>query len=135
MEKDKKTRRKKKVRSDFEIRFYKKLLERKPDFTDALHALGHVYTRRGLYEEGLEVDRRLSEIKPHDPIVFYNLACTYSLIGKIDEALKCLKKAIIFNYNDFSYLEEDPDLENLRKDPRYQDLRKKIIKLIQGEGE
>jgi len=133
MEKEKKPRRKRKGRSDFEIKFYKKLLERKPDFTDALHALGNAYTRKGLYEESLQIDQRLSEIKPNDPIVFYNLACGYSLVGKIDDALKCLKKAVILDYNDYSYMEEDPDLDNLRKDPRYRDFREKLGKLIERE--
>ena len=133
MGKNKSVSRKRKFRSDFEINFYKKLLERKPDFADALHALGNAYTRRGLYEEGLEIDRQLSIIKPDDPIVFYNLACSYSLVGKIDEALRCLKKAVILDYDDFSYMEEDPDLENVRRDPRYKDFREKLIKIIQQE--
>ena len=33
----------------------------------------------------------------------------------LDEALKELKKAVLFGYDDFSYIDKDSDLENLRK--------------------
>ena len=36
--------------TDFEIRFYESLLEKKPDFIEALAALGDLYTHKGFYE-------------------------------------------------------------------------------------
>ena len=50
----------------------------------------------------------------------YNLACSYSLLGELDLAFSTLKKAIDLGYDDFGYLRIDPDLENLRKDERFQ---------------
>jgi len=104
---------------DFQINFYEKLIKEKPDFIEALIALGDLYTKKGLYKKGLEIDKHLSKLKPKDPIVFYNLACDYSLLNQIEEAIKTLGKAIELGYDDFKWLEKDPDLENLRKDPRY----------------
>ena len=43
--------------TDFEIRFYEGILEKKKDFIQALMALGNLYTAKGRYKEGLEVDR------------------------------------------------------------------------------
>ena len=70
---------------EFEISFYEKLLTAYPDFIDVLIPLANAYTRRGLHEKGLEVDRRLTELRQDDPLAWYNLACSYSLLTRIDE--------------------------------------------------
>lgn len=110
---------------DFEISFFKKLLERRPSFIQALIALGSVYTQKGDYEKGLAIDLRLKQLRRDDPAVHYNLACSYSLLGRIDDAFLSLERAISLGYEDFAYLLRDPDLENLRKDKRFQHLLKK----------
>jgi tetratricopeptide (TPR) repeat protein len=107
---------------DFEIAFYEGILERLPDAADVLMALGNDYTRRGLLEKGLAIDEQLCRLRGNDPIVRYNLACTYSLLGRLDDALEALTTAVAMGYNDFSYMQQDPDLDNLRADPRYADL-------------
>ena len=104
---------------DFEIAFYEGILEQLPDSVDLLMALGNDYTQRGLFEKGLTVDQRLCQLRARDPIIHYNLACSYSLLGRIDEALQALEQAIAYGYSDFRYVQLDPDLENLRGDPRY----------------
>jgi len=104
---------------DFEISFYEEILQRLPDSVDVLMALGNDYTRRGLIEKGLNVDQRLCQLRQSDPIIHYNLACSCSLLGQADEALDALTHAIEFGYRDLEYMQQDPDLENVRQDPRY----------------
>ena len=87
-----------------------------------LESLGNAYTRCGRIEDGLAVDRRLVAIIPKSPIAHYNLACSLSLLGKIDEAIESLEHAVRLGYNDFDYLEHDPDLANVRRDGRYRSL-------------
>jgi tetratricopeptide (TPR) repeat protein len=106
--------------SNFEIAFYEGVVSKSPDFIRALMALGDSYTKCGDYLKGLDVDLKLAQLCPDDPMVLYNLACSYSLIGKIDEALKAMKQAIDCGYNAFAYIEQDPDLHNLRCDLRFQ---------------
>ena len=65
-------------------------------------------------------------MRPEDSLVHYNLACSYSLLEKIDPALTSLKKAIDLGYKDFLYMHRDPDLENLRRDKRFQELFKEL---------
>jgi tetratricopeptide (TPR) repeat protein len=105
---------------DFEIAFYNGLIEKNPNFAEALAALGDLYTKAGLYKEGLAMDERLVQLKPDDPIILYNLACSYSLLQEIDKALRAFKKAINCGYCDFDHLEQDGDLNNLRQDRRFQ---------------
>lgn len=112
---------------DFEISFYEGLIRENPNYVDALITLGDAYTRRGLYEKGLEVDLKLVNLSPIDPIVHYNLACSYSLLEKQDLALKALEKALKLGYRDIDFIKEDPDLENTRKDLRFSKLIDKYI--------
>jgi len=113
---------------DFEIAFYEGVLKEDPNLVDVLIPLGDAYTKRGLHEKGLEVDLRLSRLRPGDASVFYNVACSYSLLKQMDSALEALEKALSLGYNEFKFLMSDPDLENLRKDPRFNPLMEKYRK-------
>ena len=104
---------------DFEIWFFEGVIGRKPDHVDALSVLADDYTARGLYQKGLEADRRLAELRPEDSTVVYNLACSLSLTGQIDEAYSMLARAIFLGYRDYRHIRRDPDLEALRRDPRF----------------
>lgn len=104
---------------DVEISFLEGVLRRDPNYVEALQILGDLYTRRGRAKDGLRVDLKLSRLRPADPLVFYNLACSQSLAGQLDAALESLRKALALGYNDWKFLSEDPDLENLRRDPRF----------------
>ena len=103
----------------FEISFFKKLIDEQPNYVDALVPLGNAYTRLGMYNQGLEIDQQLLKLRPNDPVVWYNLACSWSLLEKITESFAALTKAIELGYQNFNYMDEDPDLGNLRKDKRY----------------
>ena len=117
---DKSLKKKRIRRKSFEIKFYENILKDRPDCVFVLVPLGDAYTRKGFYKEGLDVDRKLARLKPDDPIVYYNLACSLSLLGKEKEALETLKKAVLFGYDDFSYIKKDTDLEIVRNLPEYE---------------
>ena len=106
---------------DFEIQFYEGVLKNNPDFVDALVILGDLYTKRGWYEKGLAVDKHLLHLRPQDPDVLYNLACSYSLLNNIDQAFNIMKMAVESGYGNFDYLKQDPDLANLREHQHFQD--------------
>jgi len=122
--------RKRVPRKDMEIKFYEGLLTKRPDFVQALISLGDAYTRQGFYREGLMVDQRLLRLRPDDPIVNYNLACSFSLVEDMVHCKEQLLKAIELGYRDFAYILEDKDMENLRNDSGftefYQSLKEKV---------
>ncbi|MCK4993668.1 MAG: tetratricopeptide repeat protein [Candidatus Omnitrophica bacterium] len=107
---------------DFEIEFFEKLIKENPDFVDVLIPLAEAYTKAGNYGKGLVVDKRLSELRPDDAIVHYNLACSFSLMTNINEAMEALKKAVNFGYDDFDYMSIDQDLLNVRNDSSYKEI-------------
>ncbi|MDN3515804.1 MAG: hypothetical protein NG747_15620 [Candidatus Brocadia sp.] len=113
---------------EFTIWFLEGILERNANYVDCLVYLGNAYTARGMYEKGLLVDQKLSRLRPNDPLVQYNLACSYALLKNIDAAFEALEKAIALGYKDIYHLEKDKDLAHLREDDRYRKLLEKIKK-------
>ena len=111
---------------DTKIQFVEGLVRRDPDYVDALQLLGDHYTQRGRFTEGLHVDERLAQLEPANPLVFYNLACSYSLTDEFDRAMLALHQAIALGYRDFKWLTKDPDMKKLRAQPVFQELKEKI---------
>lgn len=114
---------------DTRIEFMEGLVRRDPDYVDALQLLGDHYTQRGRFTEGLKVDERLARLEPQSPLVFYNLACSYSLTEQFDRAVLALEKSLQLGYRDFNWLAKDPDLKKLRQQPIYRDIRDKIRRM------
>ena len=114
---------------DVKIKFMEGLVRRDPEYIEALQLLGDHYTQRGKYEDGLKIDEQLSRLEPRNPLVFYNLACSYSLTGEVDMAASALDKALALGYRDFKWLAKDPDLRTLRKHPLYRSIEAKIRKM------
>jgi len=114
---------------DVKIQFMEGLVRRDPEYIEALQLLGDHYTQRGRFDQGLKVDEQLSRLEPHNPLVFYNLACSYSLVGEVDLAAKSLEKSLTLGYRDFKWLAKDPDLRTLRKHPLFRDIEAKIRKM------
>jgi tetratricopeptide (TPR) repeat protein len=111
---------------DTRIEFMEGLVRRDPNYVDALQLLGDHYTERGRLTEGLKVDERLARLQPDDPLVFYNLACSYSLTDQFERATLALERALQLGYRDFTWLARDPDLKKLRQQPAFNDIKAKI---------
>ena len=107
---------------DFEIDFLRGILDRHPNHIDVLRVQGNNLTLKGRYVEGLQIDKKLSMLRPEDPLVHYNLACSLALLRKKEVALKTLRRAIELGYRDFRYIREDHDLDFIRTDPRFRQL-------------
>jgi hypothetical protein len=75
------------------------------------------------------VDERLARLEPCSSLVFYNLACSYSLTDQFDRAVFALEKALQLGYHDFNWLARDPDLRKLRQQPVYRAIEAKIRRL------
>ena len=109
-----------------EMDFLERVMGRLPQDVDVLEALGDLYTRVGRYEDGLEVDRKLSKLEPDDMTIWYNLACSLALLNRRDSALQALKRAIELGYSDHEWMSRDHDLQSLREDREFKSLLKKI---------
>jgi|TARA_B110000967_G_scaffold74480_1_gene77025 predicted Zn-dependent protease len=100
---------------DFELSFFKGLYKRMPKDVRVVSMLAHLYTQTGQLDEGLRLDRKLARLTPEDPTVHYNLACSLALKGRKADALKALRTAITFGYDDYVWMCNDPDLTDLHE--------------------
>jgi tetratricopeptide (TPR) repeat protein len=107
---------------DFELDFFSRILERHPNYVDVLRVQGNNLTLKGRFVEGMQIDKRLVQLRPTDPLAHYNLACSYALLRRPDQALKILRRAVELGYRDFRYMRQDPDLDSVRHDPRFRQL-------------
>ena len=108
--------------AEFDIRFFESVLRRVPDYADVVEILGGLYTRQGRIAEGLKMDRRLVRLQPDNPTAHYNLACSLVLSRRNSDALQALRKAVRLGYRDFDWMQQDPDLEALKRNPAFQEL-------------
>lgn len=104
---------------DFEVALLETASRESSDNFEVLFHLGNAYTRSGRYAEGLNVDVKLCSLAPDNPVVHYNLACSLSLLGRIDESLAALQKSLELGYSEFRFIRSDPDMENARRDSRF----------------
>jgi Flp pilus assembly protein TadD len=107
---------------EFELDFLAAILERRPEFVEALkaHAKNLALARR--HQEGVQFDRRITRLRPEDALARYNLACSLVLIRQHDEAIVELRRAVELGYRDFTFMMKDRDLDGIRRDPRFRDL-------------
>jgi len=76
----------------------------------------------GETEKGMEWLERAKNSLADDALNLYNVACVYSNIGKIDDALDCLEKSVRKGMAEVDWMMNDSDLDNLRDHPRFKAL-------------
>lgn len=116
---------------DFEIDFFEQILGRNPHYTDALKVLGDLLSQKGCHRRALQMDVRLCQLLPQDPVVMYNLACTYAVLKQPQESLQMLRRAFELGYRDIEHLLEDDDLKSLHELPEFRQL---LVELLQADG-
>jgi predicted Zn-dependent protease len=99
---------------DFEVGFFAAVLKNMPDHPDALRSQAEILSRKRRFGEALVLDRRLCDLRPTDPVVRYNLACSLCQVGRRRQAMRQLQVAVTLGYNDWLHLESDRDLAPLR---------------------
>jgi len=97
-------------------------LELKPDNAEVISVRGLTYFHLNRHDEAIKDFIRSLELKSDAPNTLYNLACLYSLKGKIDDALPYLEKAINKDEKNREMAKTDKDFDNLRDDPRFKKL-------------
>ena len=95
-----------------------RILEDYPDNQRAYYLGAGALSILGQAERAIEWAERALEISPSDPATRYNVACFYARHGDSERALDCLEDSVIAR----SWIENDPDLDPLRDQPRYREI-------------
>ena len=81
----------------------------------------------GRYGEAASVGQRAFDAGPDEPgRVAYNVACSLACAGEQEAALEWLERAAEAGFADRATLDNDPDLEPLRRSSRYQAVRERL---------
>lgn len=90
-------------------------------------ALAHAYARLEKQEEAIDCYRKAIAADPENAAShYYNMACAFSVMKRIDEGIEALTKAVENGYDDYDWMMLDGDLNNLRKDSRFEELAKRL---------
>ncbi|MCU1286696.1 MAG: serine/threonine protein kinase with repeat [Acidobacteriales bacterium] len=110
----------------------KKHLEIQPDDVRALYLGAHSLCRMGDKERGLEWAGRALALDPEDSAVCYNVGCVYAILGDRQRAIDCLENAVQYGFGDPHIIRNDPYLQLLHEEPRYQELLARTTKSVQS---
>ena len=108
------------------VKAIEKWLEINPDDARALNLGATIWSNLGETEKALAWARNSLEIDPDDPQLLYNVACVYAIEGMKEDAILCLERALDKGMGHREWIENDPDLNSLRSDRRFQALLERL---------
>ncbi|MGH9650350.1 MAG: tetratricopeptide repeat protein, partial [Terriglobales bacterium] len=108
------------------LRICEKHLELHPDDGRALYIGAGSLCQIGQNERAAEWATRALAMDPEDPTVLYNVGFAFSVLGKIEESVECLEKAVERGMGQKEWFENDPDLNAVRTHPRFQVLLSRL---------
>ena len=94
-------------------------IQLREDYAEAYLNRGVLYIAIGKWNKAESDLVKAREIEPDNADVSYNLACAYSLAGKLDLSLDALDEALRLGFNNADRLRNDPDLAALRSLKEY----------------
>ena len=101
-------------------------LELSPNDPNFLAALGHVYASSGNTAEARNILDTLFIENKQEPVSPFFFALVYAGLNDKEKALEWLEKAYEEKSGSVRYLKMEPRLQNVRNEPRYIALMKKI---------
>jgi TolB-like protein/Flp pilus assembly protein TadD len=97
-----------------------------PDDVRALYMAANGLAALGDRARARELAGRALEMRPEDPMVLYNVACVFSMLGIIEQAIDLLAKANAKGLRQRGWYENDSNLDPLREQPRFQMLLREL---------
>ncbi len=102
------------------LRLARRHLELNPDDGRAIYLAANATVALGEKERGLAEATRALALEPApSAVLLFNLAAVHSLAGEIQGALDYIEEAVLAGYRQREPIENDPDLQALRAEPRF----------------
>ena len=102
------------------INMWRKVTTIRPDYGRGWHMFGYSLHAAGRLDEALQIHLKATGFADVAAVASYNVACVYSLQGEKDKAFEWLEKATEAGFARAATMGQDPDMDNLRGDPRYE---------------
>jgi len=94
--------------------------------TTFIASLGEAYAAAGYQDEAQKILEQLTKLSKQRYVMSYPVARIYTALGKKDEALRWLETAYGEHAALMVFLKTDPRLDDLRDDPRFEDLLRRM---------
>lgn len=107
---------------DESLENYRQLVEIAPLDASAWGRLGFLAIGSGDLDLAKSAFSTQIELDPTSSTAAYNMACTYSRMGKKQQAIKALRKAIQIGWDDHEHMQQDGDLDAIREMREFKDL-------------
>jgi serine/threonine protein kinase/Flp pilus assembly protein TadD len=101
-------------------------LELNPDDARAIYLGAGSLCHLGEREKAVKWAEKATTIDPDNPSVLYNVACVYSQLGELERGIDCLEESITTGMGQKEWIENDPDLDPLRDNERFQALLSRL---------
>jgi adenylate cyclase len=101
-------------------------LKMNPDDSWALGVGAVNLAELGDREPAIAWAERAIEASDEEPIIFYNSACTFAVLGEANRALDLLERAVALGWGDREWIQNDSDLASLHGNPRFRDVLGRI---------
>jgi adenylate cyclase len=101
-------------------------LKMNPDDSWALGVGAVNLAELGDRERAIAWAERAIEASDEEPIIFYNSACTFAVLGEANRALDLLERAVALGWGDREWIQNDSDLASLHGNPRFRDVLGRI---------
>jgi tetratricopeptide (TPR) repeat protein len=112
--------------NELAVEWIEKHLELNPDEARPYSLGASVLIRLGKTERSKQWTWQAITLAPNDPLVLYNAACNWALLGESDRALDGLERALEAGVAVSDWIKHDPDFETLRSHPRFQAIVSRI---------
>jgi serine/threonine protein kinase/Tfp pilus assembly protein PilF len=108
------------------IQQFEEALKRSPGNPNYLAAIGHAYGVAGKRTEALRVLDEMHKKAEQGPVSPFFFALVYAGLNDKESALQWLQKAYEQRSGSIRYLKMEPRLDNIRSDPRFVDLMRRV---------
>ena len=102
------------------LKLMEERLELNPDDARAANLAAAFHARLGNLSKAVEYADRSLGIDPDDPMLLYNVACTYVALARYEDAMNCLERAVDKGFGHKEWIDHDPDLDPIRNQLRFQ---------------
>lgn len=99
---------------------FRALVDLDPADSVAWLGLGRSLHTLGRYEEAITANEHAAQSARERGVAYFNMACELALLGRHEEAIDAAEKAVGAGLRTRWSYENDPDLESVRNDPRFQ---------------
>lgn len=109
----------------------KKAIEIDPEYALGYYDLGVILSRKkDGREEAMRCFKKALSLPLREPFsayAIYSIACLHALAGRKKEAFDSLERALERGYPNRKYIDEDKDLNGIRRDARFTEMMKKYF--------